>query len=197
MPGEHVAYFAAGSALLSARFHAGGIVLPLRKFRTKLLHDELRFFGVPNLDFPRRYVDVSLIFLQIFRAHLASSKNQNNWFAALQHPGLAKVLEAMHAECGTNWSLDRLAKAAGMSRSTFALKFKKHMGLAPMDYLTKWRMQIASELLKDGQQSTADIARAIGYASESAFNVAFKRVIKATPGVYRKNSVQSSIEKTV
>jgi AraC-like DNA-binding protein len=72
-----------------------------------------------------------------------------------------------------------------MSRSGFALAFKKKVGLAPMDYLANWRMQTACELLQGSESRVAAIASAVGYASESAFSVAFNKIVKCRPGVYR------------
>jgi AraC-like DNA-binding protein len=74
-----------------------------------------------------------------------------------------------------------------MSRSGFALNFKKQVGIPPMDYLTNWRMQIACELLKSANHTVSTVAAAVGYESESAFSVAFKKVVKCRPGFYQKN----------
>jgi AraC-like DNA-binding protein len=76
---------------------------------------------------------------------------------------------------------------AGLSRSGFALNFKKQVGISPMDYLTNWRIQIACELLQAGGRSLSEIANAVGYESDSSFSDAFKRILKCRPGFYRKN----------
>ena len=82
----------------------------------------------------------------------------------------------MHTD--KEWSLERFAKLAKMSRSGLALTFRKKIGVAPMVYLLNWRMQIACELLKTGDQAIANIATVVGYGSESAFSNAFYKVIK-------------------
>jgi AraC-like DNA-binding protein len=81
-----------------------------------------------------------------------------------------------------------LAKVASLSRSGFALNFKKLVGIPPMDYLTHWRIQIACELLQTREQSISEVANAVGYESESAFSVAFNRIVKCRPGAYQKQS---------
>lgn len=127
-----------------------------------------------------------LMLLQIFRTYLASTRNDRNWLFALADSQLSKAIEAMHFEYQRSWSLEELARVAGMSRSGFALKFKSQVGVAPMDYLTNWRIQIASELLGSGSQTVSAVALAVGYESESAFSAAFKRILHCRPGSYQK-----------
>lgn len=128
-----------------------------------------------------------LILLQTLRLYLATAGNDRNWLAALSHPKLSKAIAAMHADYGKAWSLDTLAGAAGMSRAGFAATFKKQVGIAPIDYLTQWRMQIACELLQQGKLGMAEIAARVGYESESAFSAAFKKVVQCRPGFYQRN----------
>jgi AraC-like DNA-binding protein len=91
----------------------------------------------------------------------------------------------MHAEPGRPWELGQLAKAASMSRSTFALRFKTVLGVAPLTYLTEWRMRLAEKALRDDGTSVAALAQSLGYASEAAFSHAFKRVTGSAPKRYR------------
>lgn len=128
-----------------------------------------------------------IMLLQTLRIYLASTTNGRNWLVALSHPKLSKAIEAMHGDYGRNWSLDALARTSGMSRAAFALNFKKFVGVAPIDYLTHWRMQIACELLQQGKLGLAEIAGTVGYESESAFSAAFKKIVKYRPGFYQKN----------
>lgn len=128
-----------------------------------------------------------IMLLQTLRVYLASTKSEKNWLTALADPQLSKTLEVMHSDYGRRWSVEDLARVAGMSRSGFALNFKRHVGSAPMDYLTNWRMQTACELLRSTDQNIAAVANAVGYESESAFSVAFKKIVKCRPGVYQRN----------
>jgi AraC-like DNA-binding protein len=127
-----------------------------------------------------------IMLLQIMRIYLASSPKEENWLAALQHPRLSPVLEAMQADYQRDWSLEQFAKLANMSRAGFALTFKKTVGVSPMVYLMNWRMQIACKLLEAENSSLSAVATTVGYASESAFSTAFTKVVGSRPGAYRK-----------
>lgn len=128
-----------------------------------------------------------VMLLQALRMYLSTAKNEENWLVALSHPKLSKTLEAMQTDYRQDWSLDQLANLANMSRSGFALIFKKKVGLTPMDYLKNWRMQIACDLLKESEDSLSAIASLTGYGSESAFSAAFQKIFKCRPGAYRKS----------
>ena len=91
----------------------------------------------------------------------------------------------MHAEPARSWHLDELAKACAMSRTTFALHFSKIAGVAPLTYLTEWRMRLAERALREETTPVAVVARSLGYTSESAFSNAFKRVTGNSPKAYR------------
>jgi AraC-like DNA-binding protein len=127
-----------------------------------------------------------IMLLQTLRIYLQTARNEETWLSALSDPRLSKALGAMHSACERAWSLAELAELATMSRSGFALAFKKKVGVAPMDYLANWRMQVACELLQSDSASLSAVASAVGYASESAFSVAFNKIVKCRPGAYRK-----------
>jgi AraC-like DNA-binding protein len=73
-----------------------------------------------------------------------------------------------------------------MSRSSFAMRFRALVGLTPLDYLVRWRMQIAARALRRTDRTVADIGSELGYTSESAFSNAFKRVLGQSPSRYRR-----------
>ena len=77
----------------------------------------------------------------------------------------------------TPWTVESLAEAAGMSRSAFAARFKELLGQTPLEYVTKWRMQKAMQLLQQRDKKLIDVARSVGYESDAAFSKAFKRVV--------------------
>ncbi len=129
-----------------------------------------------------------IMLLQTLRGYLASAAHERNWFAALSEPRLSAAIAAMQADPARGWSLDDLARTAGLSRAGFALNFKKWIGVTPMEYLTRWRMQLACELLQSGDRRIAEVASAVGYESESAFSVAFTRIVRSRPGHYRKGA---------
>lgn len=126
-----------------------------------------------------------LMFVRVIRAHLAGTDvrgtSEVGWLRGLGDENIAQALRAMHASPGRDWSLNTLAKAAGLSRSVFAARFKDTMGTAPLSYLSTWRMQLATRALSEGKHSIATIAESLGYTSESAFSNAFKRIIGAAP----------------
>ncbi len=128
---------------------------------------------------------LQMILLQVLRLHLASGAgNRVGWLFALADAQMSTALYAIHGEPAHRWTLAELAELANMSRSTFAVKFKALVGTAPMDYLTRWRMLLAGERLRNSRDSVADIALSIGYESESAFSTAFKRVMGCPPRRY-------------
>jgi AraC-like DNA-binding protein len=94
-------------------------------------------------------------------------------------------LTLIHSQVGAPWTIERLAHEVSMSRSAFNERFTALVGLPPIRYLTQWRLQLAQEKLRRGGQSIAQIAHAIGYESEAAFNRAFKRSFGEPPARWR------------
>lgn len=106
--------------------------------------------------------------------------------AAIADPQLGRALAAMHAEPGADWSLARLARLAGLSRTLFAQRFRERMGLSPMRYLAAWRILKARSLLSEGRRPVGEVARRVGYGSESAFHRAFRERFGVPPGAFRR-----------
>ena len=126
-----------------------------------------------------------LMLVQALRLHLSEGPRGGvGWLFALADRQMAAAISAMHADPAHRWTLQALAAAAGMSRSTFALKFKKTVGVSPLDYLTRWRMLLAGDRLANSSDPVSVIARSLGYESESAFSTAFKRVMGCSPRQY-------------
>ncbi|WP_143305564.1 AraC family transcriptional regulator [Chitinophaga vietnamensis] len=130
-----------------------------------------------------------IMLVQTLRIYLSSpDARPAGWLFALSNPQLAKAVQALHAHPEKKWTVEKLGKIAGMSRSGFALKFKQLTGYSPLDYLTHWRMVIACEMLKTGDHSMYDIATAAGYDAESSFSAAFKRTIGKPPKIFQKEA---------
>jgi AraC-like DNA-binding protein len=128
-----------------------------------------------------------IMLIQVLRLHLASGDaTGSGWLFALGDSQLSAAISAMHADICHRWTLQEMAKIAGMSRSSFALKFKNVVGRSPLDYLTRWRMQVASDRLRSTEDNIATIAHEIGYESEAAFSTAFKKVHGHSPRGHRK-----------
>jgi AraC-like DNA-binding protein len=129
-----------------------------------------------------------ILFVQIVRAHLASVPPETSgWLGALSDPQIGRI----HENPGRNWTVQSLAASAGMSRSAFAVRFTRLVGEPPLHYLTRWRMQKAQRLLRDGRAPLSDVAASVGYDSEAAFSKAFKRAVGAAPGTYRRRAKRS------
>lgn len=122
--------------------------------------------------------------------HAHSGKDPRGIFAALADPKLARVLEGIHHRPGDDWSLDSLAKLAGMSRSAFALRFTEVMRVPAMQYVSAWRVAQARQLLRNRRLSVATIAERMGYKSEAAFRKLFKRIEGVGPGQIRAGAKQ-------
>ncbi|RQU68189.1 AraC family transcriptional regulator [Burkholderia cenocepacia] len=129
-----------------------------------------------------------LLFIQILRAHLQTSSPMTGWLRALGNPRIAPALRLMHGDPARSWHLDELARACAMSRTTFASHFKSSTGVAPLTYLGEWRMRLAERRLRDENTPIAVVAESLGYASESAFSNAFKRMTGYSPSAYRQMS---------
>jgi len=139
-----------------------------------------------------RLADV--LFIQAVRVHIASSKHvKTAWISALSDQHIGASLRSMHETLERSWTVASLASSAGMSRSAFAQRFKELVGEAPREYLTRWRMYRASQLLRESRSKLVDVAQAVGYDSEGAFSRAFRRVIGVAPGEYRRNRNQKVV----
>jgi AraC-like DNA-binding protein len=108
------------------------------------------------------------------------------WVAALRDPALGRALEAIHAAPAREWTVAKLAAEAGQSRSAFAAAFMRTLGQTPLAYLARWRMTLASGLLRETALPISEIAARVGYRNAYAFSTAFKRVTGLPPGKERR-----------
>lgn len=128
-----------------------------------------------------------IIFTQTIRSFLDSDQASRLVFRGLRDPQISRLLAALHRDFKNPWSLEEMARAAGMSRTVFAERFKELMGLTPMQYLTNWRMQKARHLLVKTDAPVITVAEEAGYLSEVAFSRAFKNHFSKGPGAYRRD----------
>ncbi|MEW9534508.1 AraC family transcriptional regulator [Microbispora sp. NPDC049125] len=126
-----------------------------------------------------------ILFVQTLRAHLAGARDVPGWLGALNDPQIGAALALMHQQATRRWTVASLAGQVGLSRSAFAQRFRSLVGLPPLDYLTHWRIRSAARALRTGDRTVASVAAEWGYASESAFSNAFKRVTGHPPSRYR------------
>jgi AraC-like DNA-binding protein len=126
--------------------------------------------------------------LQALRLHLSdASHGKVGWLFALADKQMGAAITALHEAPGHRWTLQELAARVGMSRSTFAQRFKDTVGESPMEYLTRWRMLLAGDKLLNSTDPVSVISLAVGYESEAAFSTAFKRAMGCSPRQYGRS----------
>jgi AraC-like DNA-binding protein len=129
-----------------------------------------------------------LMFVATIRQYLETlPPAETGWLAGLRDPMVGQALAALHGAATDAWTVERLAREVGVSRSVLAERFTRLVGQPPMQYLALWRMQLASRLLLDGRPVAA-VADAVGYESEAAFSRAFKKLVGEAPGAWRKGA---------
>jgi AraC-like DNA-binding protein len=126
-----------------------------------------------------------LLLLEVLRAYVDQAELPPGWLRLLTDERLRPALSLMHAEPAKPWGLQELARAAAMSRTSFAERFRTVAGVPPLTYLSRWRMLLAQRALRDGDVRVGSLAFELGYASESAFSTAFKREVGESPLRYR------------
>jgi AraC-like DNA-binding protein len=128
-----------------------------------------------------------MLFVEVLRRYVdALPAGHTGWLAGMRDPAIGHVLALLHEKPDTPWTLERLADDAAMSRSTLHERFVHFIGQPPMHYLTQWRMQVASRLLRDTNAKLIEVALGVGYESEAAFSRAFKREVGVAPGAWRR-----------
>ena len=154
----------------------------------KLIEKEARAEGAGRELILERLLEILLV------ETLRSTETDNNLrkvglLAGLRDPQLATALRIMHADVSHSWSVAKLGRQAGMSRSSFADRFAKTIGITPIEYLLQLRMALAKNMLLREKRSLSEIAGALGYQSTSAFSTAFRRSTGISPGAFaRKRS---------
>lgn len=128
-----------------------------------------------------------MLFVEVLRRHVDSlPADQTGWLAGMRDPSVGRALSLLHQAPEQPWTLERLGREAGLSRSTLHERFVHFIGQPPMQYLTNWRMQVAAARLRDSDAKVVEVALDVGYESEAAFSRAFKRVVGVSPGAWRR-----------
>jgi AraC-like DNA-binding protein len=128
-----------------------------------------------------------MMLVQALRLHLAEGlRGGVGWLFALADKQMGAAINAIHADPAHRWTLPELARRTGMSRSIFAEKFKRTVGVPAMEYLTRWRMLLAGERLINSSDTIYAIALSLGYESAQSFSTAFKRVMGCSPRQYSR-----------
>jgi len=130
-----------------------------------------------------------LLFVEAVRRYAeALPDGQTGWLAGLREPYVARALALLHHDITRRWTVDDLGREVGLSRSALADRFIRLIGVPPMHYLANWRMQVATQKLRNTSASLAQIAEIVGYDSEAAFSRAFKKAFGAAPATWRRSN---------
>ena len=128
-----------------------------------------------------------LFLAQAVREYVASLPDESTgWLKGLADPAVSRALAVIHKRYADDLDVETLAREAGVSRSVLGERFVELIGEPPMRYCARWRMRIASNMLRDSKQNTANVAYAVGFNSEAAFNRAFKREYGEPPATWRR-----------
>jgi AraC-like DNA-binding protein len=130
-----------------------------------------------------------LLFVETVRRYAdALPDGQTGWLAGLRDPYVSRALALLHRDVARRWTVDDLGRQVGLSRSALADRFIRLIRVPPMQYLANWRMQVATEKLRNTSASLAQIAEIVGYDSEAAFSRAFKKAFGAAPATWRRSN---------
>jgi AraC-like DNA-binding protein len=130
-----------------------------------------------------------LLFIEVVRNYCeALPVETRGWLAGLRDDIVGRCLRLLHDRPSDCWSLESLAKAVGASRSLVAERFHAFVGTPPMQYLARWRMQLAASLLSGANFTLSEVADRVGYGSEAALSRAFKRLVGVAPSAWREGA---------
>ena len=130
-----------------------------------------------------------ILVLQSIRAWLERDENrQAGWIGALSDVDIGRALVLIHRHAEEAWTVASLAREVNLSRSVFAERFAKLVGVPPIQYLTQWRMVLASSWLREQHMSASEAAHRLGYSSEAAFSRAFKQHFHVPPGSLQRGA---------
>lgn len=128
-----------------------------------------------------------LLFVEAVRRYAERlPPEQTGWLAGLRDPHVSRALALIHRDVAHPWTVDELGREAGLSRSALADRFIRLLGMPPIHYLARWRMQVAMQALRTSGASLAEIADTVGYESEAAFSRAFKKAVGTAPATWRR-----------
>ena len=130
-----------------------------------------------------------VLFVEALRRYIAQlPKTQTGWLAGTRDVEVGKALALLHRQPAHPWTIATLANEVGVSRSVLAERFRHYLSDTPIGYLTRWRLQLAAQLLTSTSKGVAEVAGDVGYESEPSFNRAFKREFGVPPARYRSQA---------
>ncbi len=129
-----------------------------------------------------------LLFVEAVRRYAqVLPQGQTGWLAGLRDPYVSRALALLHHDIVRPWNVDDLSREVGLSRSALAERFTALIGMPPMHYVASWRMQVATQKLRNTSASLAQVADSVGYGSEAAFSRAFKKAFGIAPHTWRRS----------
>jgi AraC-like DNA-binding protein len=157
-----------------------------------LLKQEFQHQSIGNSYVIQRYLEI--LCTEAIRTYVNGlPEHATGWLAALKDPVIGRAIEMIHAKPSYHWSVKNLANEVSLSPSRFAARFSSILDESPMNYVTKWRMSVASRMLEKNQRSIEQIALAVGYESLAAFSRAFKRHVGLPPAAWRAHNIAINI----
>jgi len=132
-----------------------------------------------------RFAEV--MFVLVLRHYMQHAAELKGFLAVFKDERIVRALAALPGSPGAEWQVETRAREASMSRTVFAERFAGLVGQTPMQYLARWRMYLADEMLRARRLSVAQVAERLGYQTESAFRRAFRRVRGVGPGEVRRS----------
>jgi AraC-like DNA-binding protein len=134
-----------------------------------------------------------ILVIQAIRAWIARDPAaQTGWLGALRDRQIGRAIASLHRDPARSWTVAALASEAAMSRSAFASRFAELVGETPMQYVARWRMQVAQTWLREDGAALGELAFRLGYRSEAAFSRAFKRFVGVPPGAVRRDAATAN-----
>jgi AraC-like DNA-binding protein len=138
-----------------------------------------------------------VLFVETLRRYISDlPPDEIGWFAGARDPIIGEALALLHKEPAEPWTVSDLARRIGLSRTRFAERFRHFLGESPMAYLAQWRLKLGAEILRSTEDSVAQVAGAVGYGSEAAFNRAFKREFDCPPAQYRRQRKAPPVQRS-
>jgi transcriptional regulator GlxA family with amidase domain len=135
-----------------------------------------------------------LLFVETIRRYIkALPDDETGWLPGLRDPHIARALALLHGRPAHPWTVEEVARAVGLSRTVLAERFMHYLGQPPIQYLTRWRLSLAADHLRDGSTSIGRVAEQVGYDSEASFTRAFKRAFGLPPATWRRRKAQAPV----
>ena len=133
-----------------------------------------------------------ILFIEVLRSYI-KKEHSGSFLLAISDAKISRALVEFHADPGKDWDVQALADIACLSRSAFAERFQNLVGMPPMQYVTRWRMQFAHNKLTESMESIGDIAASCGYHSEESFVKAFRKEFGVSPNAVRRRETATEM----